>query len=92
MPKRVPHPKRVRARRDKNYEAVHRPTRWGNPYSVEEYGRSKSMKLYRRWLERKLKEDPDFIEPLRGYNLGCFCPADLPCHADVILEFLHRVR
>ncbi len=35
-------------------------------------------------------EDPDFLEPLRGHNLGCFCSLDLPCHADVMLEFLYR--
>jgi hypothetical protein len=50
------------------------------------------MKLYRCWLDQRLKEDPDFIEPLRGYNLGCFCPPELACHADVILEFLYQSK
>ena len=31
-------------------------------------------------------------DPLRGFNLGCYCKLDLPCHADLILikvnEFL----
>jgi hypothetical protein len=90
MPSRVPNPRRVRARRDGNYKAVHRPTRWGNPFDVEEYGRERSIQRYRRWLKQKLTEDPDFLEPLRGFHVGCFCPADLPCHADVILEFLYR--
>lgn len=25
-------------------------------------------------------------EELRGKNLMCFCPLDMPCHADVLLE------
>jgi hypothetical protein len=85
----VRNPKRVLARRDRNYRSVHRPTRWGNSYSAAEYGREKSIEMYRQWLKEKLREDPEFLEPLRGYNLGCTCSLDLPCHADVILEFLY---
>jgi hypothetical protein len=92
MPRKVPRPRRVRARRERNYKAVHRPTRWGNPFPVDEHGRTESMRLYRQWLQGKLKEDPEFLEPLRDYNLGCFCAPDLQCHADVILEFLYGRR
>jgi hypothetical protein len=85
-------PRRVVARRSRGYKAVHRPARWGNPYKLEEYGREQSVALYRGWLQQQLKHDPRFLEPLRGYNLGCFCPLDVPCHADVILEFLYGAR
>lgn len=30
---------------------------------------------------------PD-LEPLRGHDLACWCPLDVPCHADVLLELL----
>ncbi|WP_082083840.1 DUF4326 domain-containing protein [Gordonia sihwensis] len=26
------------------------------------------------------------LETLRGHDLACWCPLDLPCHADVLLE------
>lgn len=29
---------------------------------------------------------PEEIERLRGYDLACWCPEHLPCHADVLLE------
>jgi hypothetical protein len=28
----------------------------------------------------------DWIAPLRGKDLACWCPLDQPCHADVLLE------
>ena len=31
-------------------------------------------------------EDAD-LEWLRGKDLACWCPLDLPCHADTLLEF-----
>lgn len=89
MPRRVTSPRRVRARRDANYKAVHRPSRWGNPFPVARYGRQGSLQRYARWLDERLAADPEFLEPLRGYNLGCFCPPGLACHADMILSRLY---
>ncbi len=89
MGRKAREPKRVVARRARGYKAVHRPTRWGNPYSVDAYGRARAMQLYEKWLDRKLKEDPEFLEPLRGYDLGCSCAPDLVCHADIILRKLY---
>jgi hypothetical protein len=28
----------------------------------------------------------EWIAPLRGHDLACWCPLDQPCHADVLLE------
>jgi hypothetical protein len=92
MAVRVPKPRRCLARRERNYKNVMRPTRWGNPYPLDEaqgMTRARSLALYAQWLERKLRADPDFLEPLRGYNLGCTCPPELPCHADVLLRRLY---
>jgi hypothetical protein len=82
-------PRRVVARRDADYRAVHRPTRWGNPFSLSTNSREESIARYERWLDEMLKDDPEFLEPLRGYNLGCFCSLDVACHADVILRRLY---
>jgi len=37
----------------------------------------------------KLRDDPRFLEPLRGFVLACWCPVELGvrCHADIILEW-----
>jgi hypothetical protein len=82
----------LQARHARNYRLVARPTRWGSPYKVEEHGRERTLALYAKWLERKLAEDPQFLEPLRGYNLGCFCRPDQDCHADLLLRALYRGR
>ena len=34
----------------------------------------------------------DFLDPLKGKNLGCYCELDQLCHADVILEFLKKKK
>jgi hypothetical protein len=50
------------------------------------------MHRYERWVDAKLKKDPAFLEPLRGFNLGCFCAPDLACHADILLRKLYGRR
>lgn len=35
-------------------------------------------------------EFEEWIAPLRGKNLACWCPLDQPCHADVLLEIANR--
>lgn len=37
--------------------------------------------------EFELPPKPD-LEPLRGQDLVCWCPADQECHADVLLELV----
>jgi hypothetical protein len=32
----------------------------------------------------------EWIAPLRGKDLACWCPLDQPCHADVLLELANR--
>lgn len=32
----------------------------------------------------------EWIAPLRGKNLACWCPTSAPCHADVLLEIANR--
>lgn len=78
-------------RKPENAVIVDRTSRWGNPFRVGRDGdRNEVIKKYREWLKEKLKEDPDFLEPLKGKDLVCFCPLNEKCHADVILEFLER--
>ncbi len=91
MPTKARNPKRVRARRAKNYKAVHRPTKWGNSFPISPTcSRAQAMAKYTLWLDDQLARDPAFLEPLRGYHLGCFCAPDERCHADIILDCLYR--
>jgi hypothetical protein len=69
---------------------VGRPSIWGNPYTIEQYGRKKCLKLYRKWLCKKLIENEKFLEPLRGKDLVCWCPLSKTCHADIIIEFIEH--
>lgn len=48
------------------------------------------LDLHLAWLNAVLSYWPDYLEPLRGKNLACWCPLDAPCHADVLLELANR--
>ena len=72
-----------------NSKRVMRPSRFGNPFQVEEKtpaGYRAAEDQYRAWLE----DQPDLMatikHELHGYDLICSCPLDWPCHADVLLE------
>jgi hypothetical protein len=83
-------PKRIQRKRSKGWRlpanavSVTRPGKWGNPYTVEEYGREQALRLYREWVIGK-----DLSE-LRGKDLACYCSLDQPCHADVLLELANK--
>jgi len=52
--------------------------------------RSRAVELYREHLAR----NPELVERARrelaGKDLACWCPADEPCHADVLLEIANE--
>lgn len=81
---------------------IDRLTRWGNPFRIgprncthpdcgpdshRKVTREQAIASYRSWLAGLLVVDPDFLEPLRGKRLACWC-APLPCHGDVIAELI----
>jgi hypothetical protein len=75
-----------------NTVLVARPSRWGNPYTLRDSASIEiAISKYESWLEWKLKTNPEFLEPLRGHDLACYCPLDKPCHADVLLRFLEKI-
>jgi hypothetical protein len=84
MPKRIQRKRTKGWRMPANAVSVTRPGKWGNPYTVEEYGREQAIRLYREWLIGK-----DLSE-LRGKDLACYCVLGEPCHADVLLELANR--
>ena len=88
MRMRKKHPFDYDWRKNPNAVYVGRPTKWGNPYTIEAWGLEKCLIKYREWLIRRLEEDPDFLKPLIGKDLVCWCPLDKPCHADILAEFI----
>jgi hypothetical protein len=49
--------------------------------------------MYRLWLHDCARRGAPFpFETLRGKNLACWCPLDLPCHADVLLELANKTK
>lgn len=54
-----------------------------------------AVETYRAWLRSSLAHPVARarlnIAGLRGKNLACWCPADEPCHADILLEFANAV-
>jgi hypothetical protein len=69
---------------------VGRPTKYGNPYKEDVWGRDQALVNYRDYLETCIKTRSLDLSPLKGKNLACFCPLDKPCHADVLLEVANR--
>ena len=70
---------------------VGRPSKWKNPYVMisEEY-RQIAIDFYRTCLTNKLRDDPHFLDELKGKDLACWCPLNLQCHADILLEYLRK--
>lgn len=64
---------------------VGRPTRWGNPWRVEELGADEAVERYRA----ELLADPCRVALVRrelgGRDLACWCRLTAICHADVLL-------
>lgn len=73
---------------------VGRPSKYGNPYKMtriidpEPCSREEAIRKYEMVLNDELKDNPHFLDPLKGKDLACWCPLDKPCHADVILKIL----
>lgn len=85
-------PRRVQLKRVKGWKMppntikVARPTRWGNPFRIEKYGRDMAVIRYRNWLSREIRKGAINLGELRGRNLACWCKPGLACHADVLIE------
>ena len=71
---------------------VGRPTKWGNPFKIDaKTPRKQSIAGFERHLAKMdASERKEFLAPLRGKDLGCWCPLDLPCHADILLKWANR--
>jgi hypothetical protein len=100
---RKPPPIRFRHRRTKGfrspppYKVVTRSGRYGNPFPLTEDQRGDPaahalmVARFREWITSPAQAGllAEARRELPGLNLGCSCPLDLPCHADVLLELVN---
>ncbi|MET3514306.1 hypothetical protein ABIC63_002078 [Pseudacidovorax sp. 1753] len=68
-------------RMPENKVKVDRSTRWGNPWTAENSGRTDPVLRFACETAPLLD-----LTPLRGKNLACWCKPGASCHADVLLE------
>jgi hypothetical protein len=68
---------------DDRYVYIGRPSKWGNPFTVESRGREQAIRLYIDWLEQQPALVAAIVPELRGKTLGCWC-APKACHGDVL--------
>jgi len=78
-------------KKNPNAILVSRPSQWGNPYTIKEYGLRECLRLYRIWLINMIHIFPNFLEPLKGKDLVCYCHLAKPCHADILIEFVEKI-
>lgn len=50
-----------------------------------------AVEYFRYDLEQELKNNPSFLDELRGKNLACFCKIEDICHADILLEIANKL-
>ena len=65
---------------------VTRPGKWGNPFSIAEFGFDKALEFYRRWLDLEVTAGHLDLEELHGKDLMCWCKPGAPCHGDILLK------
>jgi len=73
---------------------VDRGTKWGNPFisgdgPLSDGTRGEVCDLFEKYAEWRLTIQPDWLDELRGKNLGCHC-APLRCHAETLLRLANR--
>ena len=62
---------------------VGRPTVWGNPFSKG--SKEQNIADFREYAEKRKKREPQWLKPLRGKHLVCWCKPS-GCHGDVLVE------
>lgn len=70
-------------------------SKWANPFRVKEYGLKKSLELYELYIRKKIKEQPEYLEELRGKKLGCWCVTTdeiepTVCHGQILMKLLQE--
>jgi hypothetical protein len=95
-------PRRIQRKHDKGWRLppntvyVGRGSKWGNPFPFDHQrylGKAWAVDAYSHWLTTTLKGLAllrEHLEELRGKNLACWCHADEPCHADLLMALANE--
>jgi len=98
-------PQRVQLKRSRGWKMpanavkVDRTTRWGNPFTIADCGSAAiAVAQHRRWMRGEIPAPGGVVPPspetirgaLAGRDLACWCAADGPCHADLLLAIANR--
>src|SRR6476646_7001883 len=90
-------PHRIQRKRVKGWKApdgavyVGRPSKWGNPFELQPgESRADNIQRFERFIRSRLDSQPDYLEPLRGKDLMCWCRLEEECHADVLLRLSNK--
>lgn len=89
MPQRIQRSRKKGSVMPEDAIYVGRPTKYGNPFRVQMPmvdSPESILVLFEEHLDKVLAVEPDFLEPLRGKDLACWCRPTYPCHADVLLK------
>lgn len=65
---------------------IGRGSKWGNPFTVEQYGRDECINKYKEYILSNPELLADLHE-LEGKTLGCFCKPKA-CHGDILVKLL----
>lgn len=65
---------------------VDRKTIWGNPFVMYDEGQRETVcNQFDDYARKRHKDDPQWLAPLRGKDLACWC-APKRCHAETLIE------
>jgi hypothetical protein len=94
-------PHRIQLKRTRGWKMppgalkVDRTTRWGNPFTIAEYGSvAAAVAEHARWMRGEAVAPDGAVPPsheairagLAGHDLACWCALDGPCHAELLLK------
>lgn len=81
----VPRTVVVNRRTSNTYDVyVGRPTKWGNPFQVNQHGtRDECVQQYATWIKSQPHLMYAAMVELRGKRIACWCAPEL-CHAHVL--------
>lgn len=80
------------ARSPEGGKGVARPSRFGNPFPVKEYGVARSIELFGIHLSENPQLVGNAIKELRGRPLGCYCKLEQPCHANYLISISNSTQ
>lgn len=79
----------VHCKKEKYDVYIGRPSKWGNPFTIDkDCTREQAVEKYREWV-KKQPELMASLHELEGKTLGCWC-APKACHGDILLQLANQ--